>query len=90
MTISLNGLTQRDQLKSLLEQNTMTVLFVKRDGTERTMKCTLKSDLLPESDLSESTRTVNTDLLHVYDLENSGWRSFRLDSLITATVNNGN
>ena len=90
MTISLNGSTQREQLKNLLKENVLSVVFVKKDGTERTMLCTLKPDLLPVQEVTEDTkeRKENLDILQVYDTENSGWRSFRLDSIITFTVSN--
>lgn len=90
MTISLNGSTQREQLKNLLKENVLSVVFLKKDGTERTMLCTLKPDLLPVQETTEDTkeRKENLDILQVYDTENNGWRSFRLDSIITFTMSN--
>jgi hypothetical protein len=38
----------RDWVKSLLNKQEITVRFVKADGTERDMKCTLNWDLIPE------------------------------------------
>jgi hypothetical protein len=37
----------RDWVKSLLNKQEITVRFVKADGTERDMKCTLNWDLIP-------------------------------------------
>jgi hypothetical protein len=60
-------------------------LFVKKDGTERQLICTLKPDLLPvQTDLEEAVqkKTANPDVLAVWDIENKGWRSFRYDSIL--------
>jgi hypothetical protein len=49
------------------------------------MYCTLKPDLLPaQTDLEEAVqnKTPNPDVLKVWDLEKSAWRSFRFDSII--------
>jgi len=89
---SLNTLTadhsssQANFLTNLLRENVVNVVFVKNDGTERVMNCTLKSDLLPEQTESTSTRKSNPDVMSVWDLDNAGWRSFRLDSIITFSV----
>ena len=69
----------RDWLKSLLHEHEVTIFFTKKDGTERTMKCTLMEKILPETVGSDRPRS--DDALAVYDLEKEGWRSFRLDSI---------
>ncbi len=95
MTNSLNGTTdqneaswQNEYLKKTLFENVVNVLFIKKDGTERQLICTLKPDLLPaQTDLEEAVqkKTPNPDVLAVWDLENQGWRSFRYDSVIGFT-----
>ena len=92
MTNSLNGTTdqneaswQNEYLKKTLFENVVNVLFVKKDGTERKLICTLKPDLLPvQTDLEEAVqkKTPNPDVLAVWDIENKGWRSFRYDSIL--------
>ena len=62
----------------------VTVVFTKKDGSERTMKCTTNANMVPK--LEESTDTKrekkpNEDVMSVYDLEAAGWRSFRWDSV---------
>ena len=69
----------REWLISLLEQSPVEVVFTKKDGTERTMKCTLMEKFLPETEGSDRPR--NDETLAVYDLEKEGWRSFRWDSV---------
>ena len=73
----------KEELKTYLQQNNATVVFTKADGTERTLKCTLQESVFPVVEQSESKRikTENPDVLSVWDLENSGWRSFRIDSI---------
>lgn len=88
-----NGSTQtqdetswrNDYLKNLLREKTVQVVFIKKDGTERKMLCTLNADLLPaQTDLEEAVqkKATNPDVLAVWDLEAQGWRSFRYDSII--------
>ena len=69
----------RKWLISLLEEQPIEIVFTKKDGTERTMKCTLQEDYLPETVGSEKAK--NDEVLAVYDLEKEGWRSFRWDSV---------
>ena len=69
----------RKWLIGLLEERPVEIVFTKKDGTERTMKCTLMEDYLPETVGSEKTKS--DEVLAVYDLEKEGWRSFRWDSI---------
>jgi hypothetical protein len=79
---------RNDYLKNALHNGVVEVLFLKKDGTERRLICTLKADLLPaQTDLEEAVqkKTPNPDVLAVWDTENQGWRSFRYDSIIGFT-----
>jgi hypothetical protein len=79
----------RYQLKQSLKNGVVTVTFEKSDGTLREMRCTLQSDFLPPQLLQEGVytpRTPNLDILAVWDIENGGWRSFRMDSIKSITV----
>lgn len=77
-------------LKSHLAYGPTTVVFTKKDGTERVMECTTNPDLVPKV-LQEATtddpavakkeRKVNEDVMPVYDLEAKAWKSFRWDSI---------
>lgn len=72
-------------LQEQLKIKVLKVKFLKKDGTERDMVCTLRPDLMPRQiDLEESVqkKTPNPDVLAVYDVEKDGWRSFRYDSII--------
>lgn len=47
----------------------------------RTMKCTLDQQRIPATQVPNSEIQYNESILRVYDLENEGWRSFRMDSI---------
>lgn len=74
-----------EHLKSLLKNNVVNVLFIKKDGTERELRCTLKESIVPDSE-SKGKKKENPDVLAVWDVENSGWRSFRLDSVVVYSL----
>jgi|SRR5665213_40802 len=74
-------------LKTGLETHICIVHFTKADGSERTMRCTLLPEYLPElPPLHVDKETVNEERLVVWDLEKNGWRSFRLDSIIDSWI----
>jgi hypothetical protein len=73
-------------LKSHLAYGPVTVIFTKKDGTERVMECTTSPTLVPVELLVESAepkreKKVNEDVMPVYDLESKHWKSFRWDSI---------
>jgi hypothetical protein len=96
MTNSLNGTTdqndrswQNEYLKGVLQTGIANVTFVKKDGTQRNLLCTLLPSELPaQTDLEEAVqkKTPNPEVLAVWDLENKGWRSFRYDSVLGFSV----
>lgn len=82
----------KEELTGYLKQGIVEVVFKKVDGTERTMPCTLKSDLIPvvESvvlDKPKKERKDNNNILRVYATDVQGWRSFRVDSILSVAYN---
>lgn len=80
----MNDLLTRHEMKEMLQDGVVTVVFVKKDGTDRTMKCTLLPEYLPQQGqllVEGANRKENTDVLSVWDIEANGWRSFRVDSV---------
>ena len=81
----------RDELMTLLKENVVVVKFTKKDGTERTMKATLQEDIIPqatkEDPLSQKKiRAINEEVIPCWDTEKEGWRSFRIDSVVSFEV----
>ena len=72
---------KRETLVEGLKNNLVKVVFTKVNGDERTMMCTLHHSVLPEPILTEEDRKINPDTISVWDINNGGWRSFRLDSI---------
>jgi hypothetical protein len=73
-------------LKSHLAYGATTVVFTKKDGTERVMNCTTNPELVPAVEIVESVepkkeKKVNEEVMPVYDLEAKAWKSFRWDSI---------
>ena len=58
----------------------VTVTFLKKDGSERVMNCTLQEEVAVKVEKkTDRVKQVNEDVLPVYDLDAKGWRSFRWD-----------
>lgn len=73
----------RKDVISRLKKGVVGVTFTKKDGTERTMMCTLDVDVIPNdfAPKGEDKRAKNDEALAVFDVEKEGWRSFRWDSV---------
>jgi hypothetical protein len=77
----------RQEIKQQLKTSTLNVLFIKKDGTERLMRCTTNPDVAEYAATSSETkpRKLNEDVMPVYDCDAKSWRSFRWDSVKTIT-----
>ena len=73
----------RDNLVETLRNNVVRITFTKVDGTERVMRCTLIPEqiggTLPAN--GKSIVESNDRVVAVWDLDNHGWRAFRVDSV---------
>jgi len=59
------------------------VTFTKKDGTERTMRCTRSPDLLPADAITGNDRRKDQgNLIAVYDLDDRKWKGFFFHNLI--------
>jgi hypothetical protein len=77
-------------IKSLLREGDVKVTFIKKDGTERVMECTLKEKSIPEDKQPKGEGPEKTkDVVAVFDIEKQEWRSFRWDSIRRVEHNNG-
>lgn len=96
MTNSQNGSTlnrdfsldySRESLSGLLHNFEANIVFTKKDGSEREMRCTLKQDLIPSYDkVTDRTREPKPDLLAVWDIDNDGWRTITIPNIISVEV----
>ncbi len=78
----------REQMVEQLNMGMCSVVFEKKDGTLRTMNCTLSARILAEeigtefiTEETQQSQNVNTDTIPVWDMEANAWRSFRVDSV---------
>lgn len=77
----------RDWLLSMLHKEVVSVRFVKRDGTERDMNCTLKEGIVvPYEKKTDKEKVRNEEVLAVWDIDKNEWRSFRWDSILSVTI----
>jgi len=68
----------REWLLGVLQMHeTVSITFVKKDGTLREMKCTLKEGIVPKI---ESPKTSDT-LCTVWDTVLNQWRSFHFEKI---------
>jgi len=79
----------RKWFEELLTDQVVTVSFVKKDGTDRNMRCTLMPEWLPVKDLPETDETTQRSKsetsVAVFDLDIKGWRAFNIDSVKSIT-----
>jgi len=77
----------KEQIKKYLKNDTAEITFTKVDGTERTLHCTLQEHIIPVSkkevveSVEKTSKVDNPNVLSVWDIDNAGWRSFRIDSI---------
>lgn len=72
----------KDALITQLQESIVEVTFLKVNGDERVMTCTLRNDIKPaatkKDPLSqEKVRKISEEVLSVWDVKAEGWRSFR-------------
>ena len=77
-----------DFLKKVREEKVVFIQFIKKDGTLRTMRCTLDFTLIPPEDRPKSfnlerilAQIQKNRIIHVYDLDKRGWRSIPFDKI---------
>jgi hypothetical protein len=87
MAEEVNTIT-KDDVKHWLSASTVIVTFEKADGSMREMTATLQPGYLPETKEQNTTpaRKDNPDVVTVWDIENAGWRSFRIDRIKSLLV----
>lgn len=84
---------RKNEILEQLKKGTVVIEFTKVNGDYRKMTCTLSKDIVPpatkkDSLTEEKVRTVSPEVCVVYDITAQGWRSFRWDNFLGATVEN--
>lgn len=84
----------RKRIKNLLHSNVCIITFVKANGDEREMLCTLLEQFLPPQETGtdnpvEFRRKSSDEAMAVWDLEKKDWRSFRFDSVTSMKIRTG-
>jgi len=75
-------------LRKILGENDCEVTFIKKDGSVRIMPCTLRTDAMPLREANEhhKTRLHNPEVLSVWCLDKSEWRSFRVMNVTKISI----
>jgi hypothetical protein len=80
----------KDALIAQLQEGIVEVTFLKVNGDERVMTCTLREDVKPAATKKdpltlEKVRKINEEVLSVWDVKAEGWRSFRWGLISSVT-----
>ena len=78
----------RNFMMQELQTRDCRVIFKKTNGEERDMLCTLQEGVVPpatkEDPLTQKkVRSVNEEVIPVWDVNKQAWRAFRVDSVIS-------
>jgi hypothetical protein len=73
-----NLIRRKDAIARRARTGKVLVEFTKADGSVRELIGTLNKKVVPATDRS---RTPSEEVLVLFDLEKSQWRSFRIDSV---------
>jgi len=82
--------TDREEMVKLLKKGAVDLTFTKVDGSLRTMRATLNPKYMPpqmkneDLEAAETHRKENPDVLPVWSINDLGWRSFRLENILSA------
>ena len=87
----LKGIPTRVELMSLLRKEVVEVTFLKLNGVERKMPCTLIESFLPPATKDDAitqkkVREVSDKVCAAWAIESKGFRSFRYDRVTKVEV----
>ncbi len=72
----------KESIRSLLKNNVLKVVFTKTDGSVREMRCSLQEQFIEVYEKkTDKVKPENDNIISVWDLDNNGWRSFKVDSI---------
>lgn len=75
--------TKEECIKMFTENRVLKIVFEKKDGTMRTMKCTRNIENIPEEHRpkGDGPEKPIVESMPVFDLDANGWRSFTIKNL---------
>lgn len=72
-----------DIIETALHEGIIRVTFEKRDGSERTMLCTLNNSDIPSEKHPTGVRVYNQSVIRrVFDLDKNDWRSINKGKVV--------
>jgi hypothetical protein len=79
------------ELLDVLHNNVVNVTFTKVNGDVRILKGTLLDQYLPQKEVetiveTQTRKATNDNVVVAWDIENDGYRSFRVDSVTTVEI----
>ena len=88
---ALKGIPTKEQLMEMLHKEVVEVTFLKLDGEERKMPCTLIPSFLPKATKEDpltqkKVREISDKVVAVWAIESKGFRSFRYDRVTNVKV----
>lgn len=72
---------EREQMLEMLREGVCEVQFEKKDGTMRTMKCTINQTYIPKDLMPKTGVDYNSATIRAFEVPEKQWRSFRVDSV---------
>lgn len=79
----------KKEMIEFLRNRECDVKFIKANGEERLMNCTLKEDMIPSDQMPKTdgnSKSTNDNLVIAFDLGIKAWRSFNVDRVNSFTI----
>ena len=83
----ITTMDRSEMIEELLKRDCR-VIFRKVNGESRDMICTLNPDVIPAATKTDplsqtKVRELNEEVLAVWDIKAAGWRSFRVENVVS-------
>ena len=83
----ITTMDRSEMIEELLKRECR-VIFRKVNGESRDMICTLNPDVIPAATKTDplsqtKVRELNEEVLAVWDIKAAGWRSFRVENVVS-------
>lgn len=75
--------TNINNFKNALHKGVVTFKYLKKNGETREAKGTLNIDVMGSENAPKGTGyEISDNIIHYFDIDSNGWRSFIIDNLI--------